>query len=86
MAICPRPGGWERVGDVSDAHFASAAVVREYGEFLLYFASSDTRLQVATSPIYTLVDYLLHTPPDVLRTAKCVEQRIELIHGNHALG
>jgi 4-O-beta-D-mannosyl-D-glucose phosphorylase len=78
--------GEERAGDVSDVLFANGAVVREDGKFMLYYASSDTRLLVATSTLDAMLDYTLNTPPDALRTAKCVEQRIELIRGNHALG
>lgn len=91
--VIARPGGYllapegeERVGDVSDVLFANGAVVRENGEFILYYASSDTRLHVATSTLDAMLDYTLNTPPDALRSAKCVEQRIELIRGNHALG
>ena len=60
------------------------AVVRANGDLFLYYASSDTRMHVATSKIDVLVDYVLNTPPDALRTAKCVEQRIELIRKNQA--
>jgi len=91
--VIARPGGYllapegeERAGDVSDVLFANGAVVRDNGEFILYQASSDTRMHVATSTLDAMLDYTLNTPPDALRTAKCVEQRIELIRGNHALG
>jgi 4-O-beta-D-mannosyl-D-glucose phosphorylase len=87
--VIARPGGYllapegeERVGDVSDVLFANGAVVRENGEFILYYASSDTRLHVATSTLAAMLDYTLNTPEDPLRTAKCVEQRIELIRRN----
>jgi 4-O-beta-D-mannosyl-D-glucose phosphorylase len=33
-----------------------------------------------------LLDYALHTPPDPLRSAACVQQRIELIRKNRAAG
>jgi 4-O-beta-D-mannosyl-D-glucose phosphorylase len=89
--VIARPGGYllapegeERVGDVSNVLFANGAVVRANGDLFLYYASSDTRLHVATSTIEALVDYALNTPPDALRTAKCVEQRIELIRKNRA--
>jgi 4-O-beta-D-mannosyl-D-glucose phosphorylase len=87
--IIARPGGYllapegeERVGDVSDVLFANGAVVRDDGEFFLYYASSDTRLHVATSTLEAMLDYTLNTPEDPLRTAKCVEQRIALIRKN----
>lgn len=91
--VIARPGGYllapeggERVGDVSDVLFANGAVVRENGEFILYYASSDTRLHVATSTLEAMLDYTLNTPEDALRAAKCVEQRIELIQKNRSLG
>lgn len=91
--VIARPGGYllapegeERVGDVSDVLFANGAVLRPNGDLFLYYASSDTRLHVATSTIDVLVDYVLNTPPDAGRTAKCAEQRIELIRRNRAAG
>ncbi|MEI8312943.1 MAG: glycosidase [Verrucomicrobiota bacterium] len=90
--VIARPGGYllapegeERVGDVSDVLFSNGAVTRGNGDFFLYYASSDTRLHVATSTVDALVDYTLNTPPDALRSAKCVEQRIGLIRGNQAI-
>ncbi len=90
--VIARPGGYllapegeERVGDVSDVLFSNGAVVRENGEFYLYYASSDTRLHVATTTLDAMLDYTLNTPPDALRTAKCVAQRIELIRKNRAI-
>jgi 4-O-beta-D-mannosyl-D-glucose phosphorylase len=88
--VIARPGGYllapegdERVGDVSDVLFSNGAVVRANGDFFLYYASSDTRLHVATSTLDALLDYTLNTPPDGLRSAKCVEQRIALIRMNN---
>lgn len=79
------PRGWERVGDVSDVLFANGAIVRENGDLFFYYASSDTRMHVATTTIDVLVDYALNTPPDAGRTCKCVEQRLELIRRNRAI-
>jgi 4-O-beta-D-mannosyl-D-glucose phosphorylase len=50
----------------------------------IYYASSDTRCHVATSTVEKLVDYCLHTPEDPLRSAACVQQRIELVRKNRA--
>lgn len=87
--VINRPGGYllapegeERVGDVSDVLFSNGAVVRPNGDFLLFYASSDTRLHVATSTLDVILDYTINTPEDALRTAKCVEQRIDLIRRN----
>jgi len=79
------PRGCERVGDVSNVVFSSGAIAREDGSVFLYYASSDTRIHVAVSSIERLLDYVTHTPPDALRSAACVEQRLELIRRNHAL-
>ena len=51
----------------------------------IYYASSDTRLHVATSSVNQLVDYVLHTPADPLRSKACVEQRCALIEKNMKL-
>jgi 4-O-beta-D-mannosyl-D-glucose phosphorylase len=40
---------------------------------------------VAVSTVDQLLDYCLNTPEDGLRSAKSVEQRIELIESNLAL-
>ena len=80
MLIGPR--GSERVGDVSNVVFTNGAIVNEKGEVFIYYASSDTRMHVATTTIDRLVDYVFHTPEDPLRSVKCVEQRIDLINKN----
>jgi 4-O-beta-D-mannosyl-D-glucose phosphorylase len=48
----------------------------------IYYGSSDTRTHVATSTVDRLLDYVVHTPGDALRSAACVKQRIELIDRN----
>ena len=79
------PIGAERVGDVSNVVFSNGWVVRGDGTVLIYYASSDTRLHVATSTISRLLDYVMKTPSDGLRSAASVEQRIKLIRSNRAL-
>ncbi|NQT25176.1 glycosidase [candidate division KSB1 bacterium] len=76
------PEDEERIGDVSNVLFTNGWVARDNGEVLIYFASSDTRMHVATSTIDLLVDYVQNTPEDPLRSAACVNQRIELIEKN----
>lgn len=76
------PLGGERLGDVSNVVFSNGAVMNEKGEIFIYYASSDTRLHVATTTIEKLVDYTFNTPSDPLRSADCVSQRIELIKKN----
>jgi len=76
------PEGEERVGDVSNVAFCNGAVMRATGEVFIYYGSSDTRTHVATTTVERLLDYVLHTPEDPLRSAACVEQRLALIDRN----
>ena len=76
------PHGRERVGDVSNVVFTNGAVVNEKGEVYIYYASSDTRLHVASTTLEKLVDYTFNTPEDPHRTADCVRQRCDLISKN----
>ncbi len=79
------PEGEERVGDVSNVTFSNGWIVNGKNEVFIYYASSDTRLHVATSSIERLVDYVTNTPPDPLTSADCVKQRSALIAKNLAL-
>ncbi len=76
------PEGDERVGDVSNVLFANGWVARQNGDVFIYYGSSDTRTHVATSTVDKLLDYVLNTPGDVMRSKLCVEQRCELIAKN----
>ena len=76
------PVGPERIGDVSNVVFSNGWVARKDGSVLIYYASSDTRMHVATSTVDRLLDYVLHTPEDGLRSAASVQQRIALIEKN----
>ena len=76
------PMGAERVGDVSNVVFTNGAIARDNGEVYIYYASSDTRLHVATTTIDRLCDYVFNTPEDALRSCDCVAQRTELIRKN----
>jgi 4-O-beta-D-mannosyl-D-glucose phosphorylase len=76
------PEGAERVGDVSNVVFSNGWIERKNGDVLIYYASSDTRLHVATSSVSQLLDYVLNTPGDPLRSRACVEQRCALIENN----
>lgn len=76
------PLGEERVGDVSNVVFTNGAIADEKGDVYIYYASSDTRLHVATTTIDKLIDYVFNTPEDPLRSVKCVEQRCDLIKKN----
>lgn len=76
------PQGEERVGDVSNVVFSNGWVARKDGTVFIYYASSDTRLHVATSSVDRLLDYVMNTPEDPLFSHKCVEQRLALIKKN----
>lgn len=87
--VTHRPGGYfmapqgdERVGDVSNVLFCNGWTVTPDGQVFIYYASSDTRLHVATSSLSQLMDYCLNTPEDGLTSAASVEQRIALIESN----
>lgn len=76
------PYGKERVGDVSNVTFTNGAIARENGDVYIYYASSDTRLHVATTTVDKLLDYAFNTPKDPLRSVECVAQRCEFIGRN----
>lgn len=77
------PRGEERVGDVSNVTFANGNIVHD-GKVYIYYASSDTRMHVATTTVEKLVDYAFNTPKDPLRSVDCVKQRCGLIAQNLA--
>lgn len=78
------PQGEERVGDVSNVVFTNGAIARDNGEVYIYYASSDTRLHVATTTVEKLTDYIFNTPEDPLRSVECVAQRCDFIRKNLA--
>jgi 4-O-beta-D-mannosyl-D-glucose phosphorylase len=76
------PLGSERIGDVSNVVFTNGAIAGEDGNVYIYYASSDTRLHVASTTVERLMDYAFHTPSDPLRSVECVRQRCGLIREN----
>jgi 4-O-beta-D-mannosyl-D-glucose phosphorylase len=76
------PEGEERTGDVSNVLFANGWVARANGDVFIYYGSSDTRTQVATSTLERLLDYVVNTPADGMRSSVCVAQRCRLIEKN----
>ncbi len=83
------PGGYlmapqddERVGDVSNVLFSNGWIADDDGTIYIYYASSDTRLHVATTSIEKMTDYVKNTPPDGMQSAECVQQRRQLIQRN----
>ena len=90
--IIAKPGGYllapqgnERIGDVSNVLFSNGWIANQDGEIFIYYASSDTRMHVATTDINTLLDYCLNTPEDPLYSFFSVQQRVELIKKNQKI-
>jgi len=79
--LLPRAHGEERIGDVSNVTFSNGWV-RRGDDVFIYYGASDTRTNVVTTTVERLLDYVLNTPPDPLRSAACVQQRIALIEKN----
>lgn len=78
------PEGEERIGDVSNVAFANGWIADEDGKVFIYYASSDTRMHVATSTIDRLLDYVINTPADGLRSAASVATLNKIIDTNQA--
>lgn len=76
------PQGEERVGDVSNVLFSNGWIEDADGKVFIYYASSDTRMHVATSTVDRLVDYCLNTPEDKFTTSSSVETLKEMIDSN----
>jgi 4-O-beta-D-mannosyl-D-glucose phosphorylase len=84
-----RPGGYliapkgeERVGDVSNVVFSNGWIADEDGRVFIYYASSDTRMHVATTTIDQLLDYVTATPPDGYHSADSVMTLQQIIDKN----
>lgn len=87
--VIASPGGYfmapideERIGDVSNVLFSNGWIADEDGTVYIYYASSDTRMHVATSSVERLIDYCLHTPQDGLRSTTSVENIYQLVEAN----
>jgi len=87
--IIHRPAGYfmapedeERVGDVSNVLFSNGWIAEENGTVLIYYASSDTRQHIAVSSISQLLDYVMNTAEDGLRSAASVETLNQIIDRN----
>ncbi|MEE1945795.1 glycosidase [Pedobacter sp. KR3-3] len=76
------PEGDERVGDVSNVAFSNGWIADEDGTVYIYYASSDTRMHVATSTIQQLTDYVMNNPADGLRSATSVQTIVDIIEAN----
>ena len=78
------PVGEEYTGDVMNVLFTNGWIADEDGKVFIYYASSDTRMHVATSTVDRLVDYCLNTPSDGLTTSESVRTLNSLIDRNLA--
>lgn len=78
------PEGEERIGDVSNVVFCNGWIADEDGKVFIYYASSDTRMHVATSSIEQLIDYVMNTPEDGLSSSRSVENIYHLIDLNRS--
>lgn len=76
------PVGEEYVGDVMNVLFSNGWLAEPDGSVFIYYASSDTRMHVATSTIDRLVDYCFNTPVDGLFTGESVKAINRLIDRN----
>ncbi len=76
------PEGCEYIGDVMNVLFTNGWICDPDGKVFIYYASSDTRMHVATSTVDRLVDYCLNTSPDGLGTGASVETLNKLIDRN----
>ncbi|MCX4336741.1 MAG: glycosidase [Bacteroidales bacterium] len=76
------PEGGEFIGDVMNVLFANGWIADEDGKVFIYYASSDTRMHVATSTVDRLVDYCLNTESDGLTTSETVLRLNRLIDKN----
>jgi 4-O-beta-D-mannosyl-D-glucose phosphorylase len=78
------PEGEERIGDVSNVVFSNGWILDDDGKVFIYYASSDTRVHVATTSIEQLLDYAMNTPEDGLRSAASVETVMSIIEKNRS--
>jgi len=78
------PKGEERVGDVSNVVFSNGWIADEDGSVFIYYASSDTRMHVATTTIEKLLDYVVNTPADEYHSAGSVRTLQKIIDNNRA--
>jgi 4-O-beta-D-mannosyl-D-glucose phosphorylase len=78
------PEGEERVGDVSNVVFSNGWILNDNGDVYIYYASSDTRIHVATSTLDQLADYVMNTAADRFSTAETVKTLNQLIGNNQS--
>ena len=76
------PEGDERSGDVPNVLFCNGWIFDENGDVYIYYASSDSRMHVATSSLCHLLDYVMNTPADGFSSAASVNTLNSIITAN----
>ena len=76
------PEGDERFGDVPNVAFCNGWIMDDDGTVYIYYASSDSRMHVASSTIDRLLDYTMNTPADGFRSAMSVNTVCDIINNN----
>lgn len=76
------PEGEERIGDVSNVVFSNGWIKDDDGTVYIYYASSDTRMHVATTTVDKLLDYVMNTSEDGLRSSLSVDTLNRIIDNN----
>jgi 4-O-beta-D-mannosyl-D-glucose phosphorylase len=76
------PEGDERIGDVSNVVFSNGWIKDDDGTVYIYYASSDTRMHVATTTVDQLLDYVINTSEDGLRSSLSVQRLNSVISNN----
>jgi 4-O-beta-D-mannosyl-D-glucose phosphorylase len=79
------PEGEERIGDVSNVVFSNGWILDDDGTVFIYYASSDTRMHVATSSLARLEDYVINTPADGFTSAAAEQTLRAIIDSNRTL-
>jgi len=77
------PEDEERIGDVSNVVFSNGWIADDDGTVFIYYASSDTRMHVATTTVQKLLDYVMNTLPDRHTSAETVKTLTDIINRNN---
>ena len=75
----------EREGDVANVVFSNGWIKDDDEKVYIYYASSDTRMHVATSSIDKLLDYCINSPEDKLHSHLSVQTIHKLVDMNVSL-
>jgi len=76
------PEGEERIGDVSNVLFCNGWIKKDNDDIYIYYASSDTRMHIATTSVDKLIDYCTKSPSDGYRTHTSVNTLNKIVEKN----